>query len=85
MLVSAVFAGQTYNLVNLVVILASNETKTSERVMSLELWIFSEKMYRETIVPICTHSKFLIDHVCYFLSSSPTCQGDNWELVTPML
>lgn len=27
-LVNAVFAGQTYNLVNVVVILASNETKT---------------------------------------------------------
>lgn len=36
-LVNAVFAGQTYNLVNVVVILASNETKTSGHVMPLEL------------------------------------------------
>lgn len=70
-LVNAVFAGQTYNLVNVVVTLASNETKTSGHIMPLELWIFSKKMYRETIVPICTHSKFLIDCGCYFCHPHP--------------
>lgn len=43
-----------------------NETKNTGCIMSLELWIFSKEMYRETRVPTSTHSKFPIDCGCYF-------------------